>query len=608
MKTSYGTGDSSPVLSRENYEDNFPQVTYSNRTKDTHWAKQLSIACLGLMGSAGLFSLSKQVSATYWSGETPQPQSLKQHASFSETDQSQDEGTLYPHIVFILADDMGFNDIGYGSSDLVSSTPTLDALAATGIKLTKYYTQQSCTPARTALLSGRYPFKAGFGYDSVGSFEAASPYGLDLEYNLLPRILHNVGYRTAIIGKWNIGHFEEEYLPHRRGFEFSLTYQSDEIMYYNYSIRPKLFSQSHMPEPKDMLLGVSGEPFHIPSDMEGYTANVFTDRAITEISASKGGSGDPLFLYLAYQSVHVPHETPPSELYSESDEWKLENATSLIRKKFAKTLIAFDRSVKRIWDTLIDNKIYESTYILFASDNGGCPSDGSSNYPLRGGKFDYYEGGVRVPAFVHSYQLMDRAGSTISSLFHVTDWLPTIMKIANVSDDQYELVSGIDGVNQLAVIKGNSIYARDQIVLGLNRWHLPSGQQKLTKLEYEESKASIISGSYKLIKNSSSQISYPPSSVEADDCLCGYHSSSVDSWLFDLANDPYEERNLASDLPDVMKAMDLLLRQQFDLEDGKASSYVSAENVIAGEFWGTAGFVIPWRKAGADSRLTTAGG
>jgi arylsulfatase I/J len=121
-----------------------------------------------------------------------------------------------PNIVFILADDLGWKDVGYHASDI--KTPNIDKLAQTGVQLEQFYSQQICAPSRAALMTGRYPLRYGL---QMAVIPSAGRYGLATDEWLLPQALKQAGYRTAIVGKWHLGHFDQKYWPSQRGFDYS---------------------------------------------------------------------------------------------------------------------------------------------------------------------------------------------------------------------------------------------------------------------------------------------------------------------------------------------------------------------------------------------------
>lgn len=510
-----------------------------------------------------------------------------------------------PHLVFIMVDDMGWNDFGPDSTDMAHASKYLYELAAKGVLLTRYYTQQSCTPARAAFLTGRYPSHCGMGYDTRGSFSASSPYGVPLEYKLIPQYLKDFGYRTTIVGKWNVGHFSIDYLPHHRGFDSALTFQSDQIHYYNYTATglPK--------SPTDMLFGQADGPFEIPFSLKGYTTDMFTSRAINMIELVQDDSR-PLFLYLAYQAVHVPHETPPTDLYSTSDEWKLENVTDMYRKRFGMTLVALDKSVRRVFDTIEAVGILDSTFLVVTSDNGGCPSDGSNNYPLRGGKFDVFEGGVRVPAFVYSRLLPDSiVGTSFHGLWHVTDWLPTLIAVASNSTD-VDLPQGLDGVNQLPFIvdekKGGNVSARSEILLGMNRWDVRNDVPE--SLPFKRAMAALIwmhddgngtTRAYKFIQNQVRRSWYDPATDDARECTCGIWTQNSENWLFDLDQDPNERTNLLTTLENISHAMSKKVLGYYNVS--RATSWKQDESTVAEIYWALTSYLTPWHRPGSESDM-----
>ena len=136
-----------------------------------------------------------------------------------------------PHVAFVLVDDWGYNDVGYQSTDLGDCTPHMDDLAASGIKLSNYYTQPLCTPARGALLTGKYPIHIGLHHNVI---ESTSPWGLKLDETLFPEYIAELGYKSYMVGKWHLGHFSEAYLPTRRGFDSFYGFYGNCIGYFSH--------------------------------------------------------------------------------------------------------------------------------------------------------------------------------------------------------------------------------------------------------------------------------------------------------------------------------------------------------------------------------------
>src|SRR5713226_6063199 len=134
-----------------------------------------------------------------------------------------------PHIIFFLADDLGWKDVGYHGSEI--QTPTLDRMAAQGVRLEQFYAMPLCTPTRACLMTGRYPMRQGLQTGVIGPWAA---YGLPLEERTLPQALKAVGYRTAITGKWHLGHFDPAYLPTRRGFDHQYGLYNGRMDYYTH--------------------------------------------------------------------------------------------------------------------------------------------------------------------------------------------------------------------------------------------------------------------------------------------------------------------------------------------------------------------------------------
>ncbi|CAM9581509.1 unnamed protein product [Ectocarpus sp. 13 AM-2016] len=367
--------------------------------------------------------------------------------------------TSKPNVFFFLVDDMGFGDMGYQSTDLSEITPNLDALAAGG--LSNYYTMTLCTPARASIMTGRYPVRYGMQYAVI---MPGSPWGLPTSEKILPEYMNEAGYESHMVGKWHLGSYREESLPSQRGFKTFLGYLNGIETYYSHK-NPEAsvdgrhffdFGYGNATGYHDVTLHnhdknvggpcTDGGPRwgdvmenEDPADVcftGTYSTDAFVGRAKQIVRNKTPFDEDPLFMYIAHQSVHSPTGPAPYEEFSQEELALLDavkDATeSEKRTKFAGVLLYLDKRIGEFVDMLEQEGWLENSVIVVSSDNGACPDDGGSNYPLRGTKQSVFEGGSRVPAFVWSKShLPSHAwGTTYDKLVHSTDWLPTLASIA----------------------------------------------------------------------------------------------------------------------------------------------------------------------------------
>ncbi|HEY4313833.1 MAG TPA: arylsulfatase [Pirellulales bacterium] len=319
-----------------------------------------------------------------------------------------------PNIVFLLADDLGSDDVGWRGSDI--KTPRLDELAESGAKLEQFYVQPVCSPTRAALMTGRYPFRHGL---QVGVVRPWAQYGLPLAERTLPQALHDAGYQTAITGKWHLGHFQPEYLPTRRGFDHQYGHYNGALDYFTH-IRDEGFDW-HRDD-------------HENHD-EGYSTHLIAREAVARIQSRDPSR--PLFLYVPFNTVHAPHQVPDS--YTAP----YENRAGQ-KRIYAGMVAALDEAVGQIVDAVRAAGMADNTLFVFSSDNGG-PNPGklTDNGPLRAGKGTVYEGGVRVCAFA-TWPGKIKAGQKIDTPLHIVDWYPTLLKLAGASAEQSLPVDGLD--------------------------------------------------------------------------------------------------------------------------------------------------------------------
>jgi arylsulfatase len=286
-----------------------------------------------------------------------------------------------PNIVVLLADDMGYGD--WPSAKI--RTPNLDQLASEGARLTSFYMEPICSPARAALLTGRYPIRDGWG----GAMQESSPDGID-PITTIPSKLREAGYTTAAIGKWHLGNYAilPQYAPTRHGFDqsFGVPYSND---------------MSPLPL-------MRGETVVDPRPAQAALTGIFTDEAVKFIATNKA---KPFFLYLAYTAPHAP-----------------------LHCAYACVVEEIDRSVGQVMAALRDAGVDGNTLVIFTSDNGPAlylgPGHGSAG-PLKGGKRSVNEGGIRVPFIARWPGHIPRR--VVSAPAKNVDLYPTFTRLAGLT-------------------------------------------------------------------------------------------------------------------------------------------------------------------------------
>ncbi|MBL9203087.1 MAG: arylsulfatase [Opitutaceae bacterium] len=418
-------------------------------------------------------------------------------------------GLAKPHILFLLADDLGWADVGFHGGEI--KTPHIDALAKAGARLNQFYVQPVCSPTRAALMTGRYPIRYGL---QTGVVRPWAHYGLPLDERTLPQALKEAGYATAIVGKWHLGHFEPAYLPTHRGFDRQYGHYNGALDYNTHE--------------RD-----GGHDWHRDDKVnrdEGYATHLLAreaSRLISEHDARR-----PLFLYVPFNAVHSPFQVPAR--YTEPYAHMQGN-----RRLYAGMLAAMDEAIGRIVGALETKGLRDNTLIFFCSDNGGpAPGVVTSNGPLRASKGTLYEGGVRVPA-VAAWTGRIKAGSVVDAPLHIVDWYPTLLKLAGVSLTQRHPLDGRDAWPAIAHgapsphqdILHNITPAGGAIRVG--DWKLVVGGQ------YSETDGPEAAETAKKKKAGKKNSGGPGDAIE----------------LFNLAADPYEKKNLATAEPERVKAM-----------------------------------------------------
>lgn len=325
------------------------------------------------------------------------------------------EAAEKPNVVFVLADDLGRNDVGFmGGTEI--KTPNIDRLAADGVVFDAHYVQPLCSPTRAALMTGRYPMRYGLQEHVVRPWAS---YGLPTEERTLAQALKEAGYETAISGKWHLGHRERKYLPTNRGFDHQYGHYNGALDYF-----------THMRD--------GGLDWHRDDQAnrdKGYSTHLIGKEAVRFIKETAGKK--PFFLYVPFNAVHGPYEAPKKYL---------EPYGSLKgnRKIYAGMLAAMDEQVGKIVEAVEQAGVRDNTLFIFSSDNGGpAPGRVTDNGKYRAGKATLYEGGVRVCAFA-TWDGHLKSGSVVKEPVHVVDWYPTLLKLCGGSAEQPLALDGRD--------------------------------------------------------------------------------------------------------------------------------------------------------------------
>ncbi len=411
-----------------------------------------------------------------------------------------------PNIVFILSDDMGWNQPGFNGSTK-GLTPNLDKLAGESLKLTQFYTHSVCAPTRAAFLTGRYAFRTwsdwrseDFGKPSylkalgltLAHNERGEPtrriHALDTDERTIAEALKEAGYRTALVGKWHLGEWLPEHLPMGQGFDHQYGHYAWGIDYYTKTIvhnAPARFAVYDWHRNQK------------PLQEDGYATDLFAAEAERYIAArAKEKDNKPFFLYVPFNAVHGPLNPPPGYEGDPKD-------TLAIRDAMLKNL---DAAVGKIVGAVDKHGFRGNTLVVFTNDNGPVLEEMSK--PYRGTKNTTFEGGVRVPCLVR-WPGHTKPGSANDGMMFIADWYSTFITLAGASAKQDTRVDGIDMSDMLF---RSAPSPRREIVFEV------TGSVRVP---------TIRSGDWKL----------------------------MGEMLFNIAKDPYEKKDVAGENPGVVKRL-----------------------------------------------------
>jgi len=449
------------------------------------------------------------------------------------------EGDGSPNVVLIVVDDLGFNDITYYGGGIGGGsvpTPQIDSIAAQGIHFTNGYTGNgTCAPSRAALLTGRYPTRVGFEFtpaspqfmrmvagdsykaENAENYPPSSSLGLPGSEQTLPELLKGKGYHSIALGKWHLGG-DEGMLPNDQGFDEFLGFLTGAAKFMEED-DPDVVNSKQDFDPIDRFLwpnlkyGVrfnKGARFKPDSHVTDYLSR----EAVKAIETNRNR---PFFMYLAYNAPHTP-------LQSERKDYEaLSHITDHTERTYAGMIRGLDRGIGQVLTSLEDNGLTDNTIVIFTSDNGGAGYVGlpDLNKPYRGWKITLFEGGIHTPYFI-KWPARIAAGSQYASPVAHIDIFSTVLASVGVTPPDDRI---IDGMDILAVALDPEQPSLDRPLF----WR---------------------SGGYKV--------------VQQDGWKLQLLEQNGKTWLFNLNDDPTEQRNLSASHPEELAELRKVL---YSLDD-----------------------------------------
>jgi arylsulfatase B len=440
-----------------------------------------------------------------------------------------------PNIIVLLADDLGFADVGFRGGEI--ETPSIDRLAREGVVLDRYYVAPICSPTRAALMTGRDPIKLGIAYDQINPWNNV---GLAPSETTLAELLKGDGYQTALVGKWHLGHTQQPQLPNAQGFDHFYGHLHTNTNYYKHTRE-----NGHDLQQNGNSVSASGE----------YLTHLVAREAVRVIR--ERDASRPFFLYVPFTAPHSPMQAPKATI-----EKYAKLPKTAYRNVYAAMVDEMDQAIGQILAVLDEEQIAEETIVVFSSDNGGSDVYGGTNAPLRGFKGQTFEGGIRVGAVIRWPDQLE-GGRTVEQMVTVMDLMPTLASAAGVP---IQRAVRLDGIDMWPAIARDQQVLREKPVGFVSEIPLP-GVIHLA----------LIDGRFKLVQVLQERQT----------------ETRVTNYLFDIDADPYEKADLAGQHPAVLQRMQRLLsewRRQHPMA-GTRSTLVAPPGWLAPKDWALA--VVP---------------
>ena len=400
--------------------------------------------------------------------------------------------TERPNIVIVLADDLGWGDVGFHGSEI--KTPCLDALVGEGVELERFYTSPISTPTRAGLMTGRYPNRFGVRSAVIPPWRED---GLDENEETMADMLARNGYKNrAIIGKWHLGHTKKVHYPMNRGFSHFYGHLNGAIDYFDLTREGELDWHNDWETCHD----------------KGYSTELITKEAIRCIDAyEKEG---PFMLYVAYNAPHTPLQAQEKDIKLYTDNFDSLTPKEQKKATYSAMVSCMDRGIGAIVDALKKKGIMDNTFFIFFSDNGTAGVPGSSSGPLRGHKFDEWDGGVHAPAVLY-WKKAEKQYKNLSS--QVTGFVDLVPTLKDLVGDHSRPKREYDGISILPVLNGKKACIDRDFYLG---------------------HGAVVNKDYKLIRKGMK----PGLDLKQD-------------FLVDYKTDPYEKKNASARNEKMVKAL-----------------------------------------------------
>ena len=462
-----------------------------------------------------------------------------------------------PNVVVILADDLGWNAVGYHNHEFV--TPNIDRLVADGVELDRFYVAPMCSPTRAGLMTGRYPIRFGCARAVI---PPQRDFGLPIDETTLGEALNKTGYQhRGVFGKWHLGHRRAKWHPVLQGFSHFHGHYNGAIDYFE-------------------LTRESERDWHVnfdPSPEQGYSTDLIAGAAADWIKSSAQQSA-PYFCYAAFNAPHSPFQAP-DEALSKFDHFRDQASTQTkkkransreapIRQTYAAMIWKMDLGIGRILEAIEASGESDNTIVWFFSDNGGVGNIDANNHPLRGSKLTVYEGGIRVPAAVR-WPAQIPPGRVCKSVCGYIDILPTLIAAAGERPDQVcdKPLDGMDVMPLLTCIDAHEVNE----MVAARPWYSYHGQSG----EDSEHLAVTVDG-WKL-KVNGPRLKH----------LRQLDDGSNDVELFHLSQDLLETNNLTEQFPEKVQQLGklLVLHRALQPEDSVPPYGVGSDGFVPPANW-----------------------